>query len=100
VVSEPHMLTACPGVETFAELDESAGGCAHFYNDSVRIRAARQARVRAGGNDRGRRMSIVPVSDGPLRCLCGARVSVLKGPQKVSHVAQHETGARWVANAE
>lgn len=33
----------------------------------------------------------------PLRCIVGARVSVLKGPQKVSQLAQIETGARWVA---
>lgn len=32
-----------------------------------------------------------------LRCIVGARVSVLNGPQKVSHLAQIETGARWVA---
>lgn len=32
-----------------------------------------------------------------LRCLVGARVSVLTGPQKVSQLAQLETGARWVA---
>ncbi|QKT07878.1 recombinase family protein [Gordonia sp. X0973] len=32
-----------------------------------------------------------------LRCLVGARVSVLTGPQKVSQLAQIETGARWVA---
>ncbi|WP_280365208.1 recombinase family protein [Nocardia wallacei] len=30
-----------------------------------------------------------------LRAVVGARVSVLKGDQKVSHVAQHETGGRW-----
>jgi DNA invertase Pin-like site-specific DNA recombinase len=33
----------------------------------------------------------------PLRALVGARVSVLTGPQKVSHIAQQETGAKWVA---
>jgi site-specific DNA recombinase len=32
-----------------------------------------------------------------LRCLVGARVSVVQGPQKVSHIAQQETGAKWVA---
>lgn len=33
----------------------------------------------------------------PLRALVGARVSVIHGPQKVSHIAQQETGAKWVA---
>jgi site-specific DNA recombinase len=33
----------------------------------------------------------------PLRALVGARVSVVQGPQKVSHIAQQETGAKWVA---
>lgn len=32
-----------------------------------------------------------------LRAICGARVSVTKGPQKVSHLAQQETAALWVA---
>ena len=32
-----------------------------------------------------------------LRCIVGSRVSVVKGPQKVSQLAQIETGARWVA---
>lgn len=32
----------------------------------------------------------------PLRALVGARVSVLTGPQKVSHIAQQETGTKWV----
>ena len=32
-----------------------------------------------------------------LRCLVGAPVSVVQGPQKVSHIAQQETGAKWVA---
>lgn len=31
-----------------------------------------------------------------LRCIVGARVSVLTGPQKVSQLAQIETGASWV----
>ena len=31
----------------------------------------------------------------PLRALVGARVSALQGPQKVSHIAQQETGTRW-----
>lgn len=31
-----------------------------------------------------------------LRCLVGARVSVLTGPQKVSHIAQQETATKWV----
>jgi site-specific DNA recombinase len=31
----------------------------------------------------------------PLRALVGARVSALQGPQKVSHIAQQETGAKW-----
>lgn len=31
-----------------------------------------------------------------LRALVGARVSVLKGEQKVSHIAQRETGSKWV----
>lgn len=30
-----------------------------------------------------------------LRALVGARVSVVQGPQKVSHIAQTETGAKW-----
>ncbi|ERB55589.1 hypothetical protein N806_31130 [Rhodococcus sp. P27] len=33
----------------------------------------------------------------PLKALVGARVSVVQGPQKVSHIAQQETGAKWVA---
>lgn len=32
-----------------------------------------------------------------LRALVGARVSAVQGPQKVSHIAQQETGAKWVA---
>jgi site-specific DNA recombinase len=32
-----------------------------------------------------------------LRALVGARVSHVQGPQKVSHVAQQETGLKWVA---
>jgi site-specific DNA recombinase len=32
-----------------------------------------------------------------LRALVGARVSVIQGPQKVSHIAQQETGSKWVA---
>lgn len=32
-----------------------------------------------------------------LRALVGARVSHIQGPQKVSHIAQQETGAKWVA---
>lgn len=32
----------------------------------------------------------------PLRALVGARVSVLRGEQKVSHIAQKETGTKWV----
>jgi site-specific DNA recombinase len=32
-----------------------------------------------------------------LRALVGARVSHVQGPQKVSHIAQHETGLKWVA---
>ncbi|ASR77138.1 integrase [Mycobacterium phage MyraDee] len=31
-----------------------------------------------------------------LRALVGARVSVVQGPQKVSHLAQQETGEKWV----
>jgi site-specific DNA recombinase len=38
------------------------------------------------------------VTSPQLRALVGARVSVLTGPQKVSHVAQQETGANWVAD--
>lgn len=34
----------------------------------------------------------------PLRCLVGSRVSVMQGPQKVSHLAQQEVGAKWVAD--
>lgn len=30
-----------------------------------------------------------------LRAVVGARVSVVQGPQKVSHIAQHATGDRW-----
>ncbi len=30
-----------------------------------------------------------------LRVVVGARVSVLKGDEKVSHIAQHEAGMRW-----
>ncbi|GAB2683970.1 recombinase family protein [Nocardia thraciensis] len=30
-----------------------------------------------------------------LRAVVGARVSVVQGPQKVSHIAQHATGVRW-----
>ncbi|SUE29617.1 phague integrase [Nocardia farcinica] len=37
------------------------------------------------------------MSNPSLRAICGARVSVLTGPQKVSHLAQHETAAAWVA---
>ena len=33
----------------------------------------------------------------PLRALVGARVSVLQGPQKVSHIAQRATGEKWAA---
>ena len=33
-----------------------------------------------------------------LRALLGARVSVVQGPQKVSHIAQQETGLKWVAD--
>jgi DNA invertase Pin-like site-specific DNA recombinase len=36
------------------------------------------------------------VNSEPLRALVGARVSVVQGPQKVSHIAQQETGAKWV----
>lgn len=32
-----------------------------------------------------------------LRALVGARVSHVSGPQKVSHIAQQETGLKWVA---
>jgi DNA invertase Pin-like site-specific DNA recombinase len=32
-----------------------------------------------------------------LRALVGARVSVVQGPQKVSHIAQQETCTKWVA---
>jgi site-specific DNA recombinase len=32
-----------------------------------------------------------------LRALVGARVSHVQGPQKVSHIAQQETGLKWVA---
>jgi DNA invertase Pin-like site-specific DNA recombinase len=31
-----------------------------------------------------------------LRALVGSRVSVVQGPQKVSHIAQQETGLKWV----
>lgn len=31
----------------------------------------------------------------PLRAIVGARVSVLQGPQKVSHIAQIETAKKW-----
>lgn len=31
----------------------------------------------------------------PLRALVGARVSVIQGPQKVSHLAQLETATKW-----
>lgn len=35
----------------------------------------------------------------PLRAIIGARVSVVSGDEKVSHLAQHESGYRWaVAN--
>ena len=30
-----------------------------------------------------------------MRALVGARVSVVQGPQKVSHIAQQETGQKW-----
>lgn len=30
-----------------------------------------------------------------LRAIVGARVSVVQGPQKVSHIAQHATGTKW-----
>lgn len=30
-----------------------------------------------------------------LRAIVGARVSVVQGPEKVSHIAQHATGVRW-----
>ncbi|WP_078344727.1 recombinase family protein [Mycobacteroides chelonae] len=33
-----------------------------------------------------------------LRALVGARVSVLRGEQKVSHIAQKETGTKWVTD--
>lgn len=32
-----------------------------------------------------------------LRALVGARVSVVQGPQKVSHIAQQETGVKWAS---
>ncbi len=32
-----------------------------------------------------------------LRAVVGARVSVVQGPQKVSHIAQREAGMKWVA---
>lgn len=35
-----------------------------------------------------------------LRAIVGARVSNVQGPQKVSHIAQQETGAKWVAEHE
>lgn len=38
----------------------------------------------------------VTMNNQRLRCIVGARVSVLTGPQKVSQLAQIETGARWV----
>lgn len=31
----------------------------------------------------------------PLRALVGARVSIIQGPQKVSHIAQIETATKW-----
>lgn len=34
----------------------------------------------------------------PLRALVGARVSIVKGPQKVSHVAQRETGTKYAVD--
>lgn len=34
----------------------------------------------------------------PLRALVGARVSVLQGPQKVSHIAQRESGTKWATD--
>src|SRR5690349_1986381 len=39
----------------------------------------------------------IPHMTKQLRALVGARVSIVKGPQKVSHVAQQETGTKWVA---
>ena len=39
---------------------------------------------------------MTPMSQ-PLRALVGARVSHVQGPQKVSHIAQQETGLKWVA---
>jgi DNA invertase Pin-like site-specific DNA recombinase len=39
-----------------------------------------------------------PSTSSALRALVGARVSHLQGPQKVSHIAQQETGAKWVAD--
>lgn len=37
------------------------------------------------------------VGNQALRALVGARVSVVQGPQKVSHLAQIETATKWAA---
>ena len=63
-------------------------------------RAAGVQPLCAAGRHAARRAqwaTIATMTEPQLRALVGARVSVVQGPQKVSHIAQQETGAKWVA---